>query len=456
MKAEKNLYRCSNCNFEAPKWFGKCPNCDSWNTMNLIENSSSKIETQKKSIGKVKSITQILDKTEDISKENFKLNPKALNDFWGNGIAPSSLTLLAGEPGLGKSTLALQILRSLKNQKPNINLLYITGEESQIDLAKRSKRLGIPEDILILQSNVWSTIKDNLLELKPDLVILDSIQTIFDQSIPSGPGSVSQVTTMTNNLLEICKTYSIAAVIIGHVTKEGQIAGPKTLEHMVDSVLMLESSSQLGFRTLSFQKHRFGSTQEMLLLKMENTGLQIITNPGLVLLENLEDGIGVSYAMTIEKNLPIVVEVQTLVNSQVSQGDSGNWMGKRETIGIKNVRLNTILAILEKHVGINLRAADVYVQINGIASNSTDDSIDLAIVMSILSSIKNKTIKQLFGIQKTPIFAGRVTLSGNLRTATNSKERQKASSNLGFDYNPKIENNEEIKKLVNSVIKSSK
>jgi ribosome-binding factor A len=156
-----------------------------------------------------------------------------------------------------------------------------------------------------------------------------------------------------------------------------------------------------------------------------------------------------------EKNLPIVVEVQTLVNSQVSQGDSGNWMGKRETIGIKNVRLNTILAILEKHVGINLRAADVYVQINGIASNSTDDSIDLAIVMSILSSIKNKTIKQLFGIQKTPIFAGRVTLSGNLRTATNSKERQKASSNLGFDYNPKIENNEEIKKLVNSVIKSS-
>jgi DNA repair protein RadA/Sms len=417
----------------------------------LIENSQNKIDFQKKSISKVKTITQILDKNVDISKEHFKLHPKALNEFWGNGIAPSSLTLLAGEPGLGKSTLALQILRSLKNQNPDISLLYITGEESQIDLARRSKRLGIPQDILILQSNIWNTIKENLLEIKPDVVILDSIQTIFDQSVPSGPGSVSQVTMMTSNLLEICKTCLIASVIIGHVTKEGQIAGPKTLEHMVDSVLMLESSSQLGFRTLSFQKHRFGSTQEMLLLKMENTGLQIITNPGLVLLENLEDGIGVSYAMTIEKNLPIVVEIQTLVNPQKGQNEGGNWMGKRETIGIKSVRLNTILAILEKHASINLRSADVYVQINGIASNSTDDSIDLAIVMSILSSIQNKTIKQLFKAQKTPVFAGRVTLSGNLRTATNPKERLKASSNLGFEYNPKIENNEEIKKLINNI-----
>ena len=442
-------YRCSNCGFVSSKWLGKCPECSSWNSFVEQDKISSKTALEKKNLsvgnsstGQVESLETAWNNAEKVGQKRlFGFSTTLLNDFWGGGIVAGSLTLLAGEPGLGKSTFALQLLRALNND--SINLLYITAEESVNELARRAKRLKIPGNILCLQANNFEQIERSLNNVKPDLVILDSIQTIYSNDISSNPGSITQVSTLTNQFLGISKSQNIAIVLIGHVNKEGQIAGPKTLEHMVDSVLLLESADSPLYRTLTFSKHRFGTTNNLLLLKMEGEGLSIVADPSLALIENLEVGTGICYGIAMEKNQPFVVEVQALVSSSGGKGS----FGRRESIGLKNSKLNIILAIAEKYLDLDFKDRDVYIQLSGVPKNLVDDSLDLAILLAILSSMRDKGVtdmlamksKKVTKINPKSVFAGRLTFSGKLRAATSLDMRQNTAKKLGFEFNPAIE-----------------
>jgi DNA repair protein RadA/Sms len=480
----RTVYKCQVCGYQSPKWLGKCPECASWNSfVEVVETPEdphgSKSIQSPENLG-VASLEFLIDKSKNQPEK--RLYPFAfgeLNKFWGGGLVAGSLTLLAGEPGLGKSTLALQLLRSLwlgqgsggsretppsstslREKLPNsvspntasaasnFKLLYVTAEESVMELARRSQRLQIPKQILVMQSNNLEQIERALDREKPQVVIIDSIQTIYASEISGSPGSVSQVSSLASQFLAISKSRNISLVLIGHVTKEGQIAGPKTLEHLVDSVVLLESTKASGYRTLSFSKHRFGTTEGLLLMKMEENGLQIVADPSLALLENLETGVGVVYGLAMDKDLPLVVEIQALVSK--TYGGEGGY-GHREAIGLTGAKLNTILAIAEKYLSLSLKSSDVFVQLTGLPKSVVDHSLDLPILLAILSSAYNKPIGEIIHKPaKDPrkreakpkgaklAFAGRLTLSGKVRQATNQETRQNTAQKLGFSFNPGI------------------
>ncbi len=458
----KTIYRCSSCQHEHPKWQGKCDNCGKWNTLhedtiNVGKPVKANTAIKTNEAGDLKPLT-IKDVLKNASTDKaalvYPFSTDILNTFWGGrtdydnpggrsakivgGVIAGSFTLLGGEPGIGKSTFSLQILRALyngsKTSKPS--LLYITAEESTQELARRSKRLSIPEEISLVQSNNFEQIQQVLTKTKPDVVIIDSVQTISSDEVSSNPGSVSQVSTIASKFLAISKAHNIAIILIGHVTKDGQIAGPKTLEHLVDAVLYLQSEDSPQYRTLSFSKNRFGSTSQMLLLKMEESGLEIVTDPSLALLENIEQGVGVVYGMGLDKDLPLVVEIQALVGNENFAEKS---FGRREALGIKTGKLNTIIAIAEKYLGISLKSHDVFIQVTGLPKRTEDESMDLPILLAILSSLSNKPIGTLLGFSSTKnIFAGRLTLSGSVRKATLVDQRQSVAKKLKFDYNPGV------------------
>jgi DNA repair protein RadA/Sms len=448
MKSKETFqFQCQSCEAKYNKWYGKCQKCDAWGTIAELQSATKAIKIQNQET-QPQTLEYVLGK---ISAEDrprrLAFESKILNEFWNGGITGGSFVLLAGEPGLGKSTVGLQLLRSIYAKNQNL-CLYISAEESLFELARRAERLGIPKQVTLLQSNSFEQIHQAILQSQPSIVVLDSVQTFYSGELSSSPGSVMQVSYLASELLNISKNYNITIILIGHVTKDGQIAGPKTLEHLVDSVIMLEKSEVSGFRTMTFTKNRYGSTDSQLLLKMNETGLEIITNPSLVLLENLEQGIGVAYGMAIEKNVPLVVEIQSLVSKPSS---AENAFGRREAINFKASKLNTILAIAEKYLGVNLRSRDVYVQISGMAHNLQDDSLDLVILLSILSSYNNINVDELLGTvsvskakekqeKAKPIFAARLTLSGQIRSATSETQRSKTAIDLGFNYNPSIVN----------------
>jgi DNA repair protein RadA/Sms len=452
----KTVYKCSSCGTEHPKWQGKCSNCGLWNTLHeetinigkpVAGNKSLKINDE--SDLAPLSIKDVLKNIQnDKAARVYPYSAGILNTFWGGksefasedssntgGVVAGSFTLLGGEPGIGKSTFSLQILRALYNgSKKPPRLLYLTAEESTQELARRSKRLNIPDAIELVQSNNFEQIHLLLNKHLPDVVIIDSIQTISSDDVAANPGSVSQVSTIATKLLAISKSKNIAIILIGHVTKDGQIAGPKTLEHLVDAVLYLQSEDSPQYRTLSFSKNRFGNTSQMLLLKMEESGLEIVTDPSLALLENLEEGVGVVYGMGLDKDLPLVVEVQALVGNEIF---SEKAFGRREAIGVSGAKLNTLLAICDKYLGINLKNRDVFVQITGLPKRTTDDSMDLPILLAILSSLTNKPVGLLLNqtTESKLVYAGRLTLSGNIRKATQLESRQKVAQKLKFNYN---------------------
>jgi DNA repair protein RadA/Sms len=458
----KTIYKCFSCGYETPKWQGKCPECGTWNSFQEVvkvatpdQNSKTKNIASEGDSGLVpESLESVLLKVKTQKQQRlYGFSVDILNNFFGKGLVAGSLTLLAGEPGLGKSTLALQFLRSLHLGKPktqnDLKLLYITAEESAFELARRSERLKIPKEILVLQANNFEQIEQVLYTHKPNIVVIDSIQTIYTSLVQSSPGSVTQVSTIASQLLAISKSQNISVVVIGHVTKEGQIAGPKTLEHLVDSVLLLEPSESPQYRTLNFSKNRFGTTNSLLLLKMEEDGLQIVTDPSLALLENLETGVGICYGLAIDKDLPLVVEIQALVGKpNFGQG----VFGRREAIGLKTAKLNSILAIAEKYLEIDLKNSDIYIQMLGLPKNLQDESLDLPILMAIISSLRDKKLGDIAKTGESKIvFAGRLTFSGSLRNATNLELRKNTADKLGFKYNPKIEPGE-INKALRGVI----
>jgi DNA repair protein RadA/Sms len=467
MKSKSN-FKCKECGYTTSKWLGKCPKCNTWNSFEevIIKNVSQSgggkdneflnkaVEYSSNNVTKVLTLEEYLKINYDTG-HIYPFSSLELNDFWNKGIKGDALTLISGEPGLGKSTFALQLLRSLyvANSKtiPNYKLLYITAEESVLELARRSQRLGINKEILMTQCSDFDSIENILLEYKPHLTIIDSIQTIFSPSISSSPGSVSQVSTLTNQFLAITKSIGISIILVGHVTKDGQIAGPKTLEHMVDSVLLLEKADSMNYRTLTFTKHRFGTTENLLLLQMQEDGLKVVTDPSLALLENVENGVGISYGIAMDKNLPFVVELQALVSSPVFNGN-----GRREVIGTKAAKLNIILAIAEKYLGISLKDRDVYLQITGTPKIISDDSLDLPILLSILSSFYGKPLNQIINEKNEKlkmVFAGRLTFSGNLRVPTNEEKRNLIATKLGFKYNISIKYGK-LRETISSIGKS--
>jgi DNA repair protein RadA/Sms len=461
MSVTKTSFKCSACSYSSPKWIGKCPECNAWNTFSEITEVADVTKTGKRidiaykrpdmpNSQSLEDFNSVLERMKTMDEKRFySFGNKEMDFFWGsNGLVAGSLTLLAGEPGLGKSTFCLQLLRSLRKGSPEIKLLYITAEESTFELARRSQRLKTPLDVLVLQANNLESICKIIEDNQPHIVILDSVQTVYSSKSDSNPGSVAQVSTVASTLLSISKSQNISIILVGHVTKDGQIAGPKTLEHLVDSVLFLEKSENPLYRTLSFSKHRFGSTENLLLLKMEEGGLSMVKDASLALLENIENGVGVIYSIAMEKSLPLIVEVQALVNANKFDPEKGSGSyGRREALGIPSPKLNTIIAIIDKYLGISLKSSDVYVQLFGLPKSFYDDSLDFAVLLAILSSINNLQIEFLYpkllgkkiNVESKTLFAGRMTLSGNLRKPTNLDIRTKTATKLGFDLNPELE-----------------
>lgn len=381
MAKSNTVFVCSNCGNESSKWFGKCPACNEWNTC-YEEKLTTKI-TNNKTIKETKK-PQLLNevKNQDIIRSSTGFSE--LDRVLGGGLVKGSLVLLGGEPGIGKSTLILQICDKIKGEG---KVLYVSGEESAEQIKMRADRLHINnEDIMFLGETDIDVIENAILQIKPKLVIIDSIQTMYSEDITSSPGSVSQVREITGKIMRICKQAAITTIIIGHVTKDGNIAGPRVLEHMVDTVLYLEGERYFSYRILRGIKNRFGSTNEIGMFEMQDKGICEITNPSSVLLgEREENATGSIVVVSMEGTRPIMVELQALTTQSVF------GMPRRNTNGIDYNRLTLLVAVLEKIVGLPLGNQDVYLNvIGGIKLN--EPAADLGIILATASSHKNISI----------------------------------------------------------------
>ena len=381
MAKANTIFVCSNCGNESSKWFGKCPACNEWNTC-YEEKLTTKI-TNNKTIKETKK-PQLLNevKNQDIIRSSTGFSE--LDRVLGGGLVKGSLVLLGGEPGIGKSTLILQICDKIKGEG---KVLYVSGEESAEQIKMRADRLHIKnEDIMFLGETDIDVIENAILQIKPKLVIIDSIQTMYSEDITSSPGSVSQVREITGKIMRICKQAAITTIIIGHVTKDGNIAGPRVLEHMVDTVLYLEGERYFSYRILRGIKNRFGSTNEIGMFEMQDKGICEITNPSSVLLgEREENATGSIVVASMEGTRPIMVELQALTTQSVF------GMPRRNTNGIDYNRLTLLVAVLEKIVGLPLGNQDVYLNvIGGIKLN--EPAADLGIILATASSYKNISI----------------------------------------------------------------
>ena len=415
MAKNKTIFVCSGCGYESPKWMGKCPGCNEWNSFyeEKVVSSSSK-SVSKKEISKPIELNKIEGKTESKISTGFN----ELDRVLGGGLVNGSLILLGGEPGIGKSTLILQICEKLKTDG---KILYISGEESGEQIKLRADRLNVKNDnLLFLSETNIENIEENILSISPKLVIIDSIQTMYSEEITSAPGSVSQVREITAKIMRTCKENSITTILIGHVTKDGNIAGPRVLEHMVDTVLYLEGERYFSYRMLRGVKNRFGSTNEIGMFEMGQQGLIEITDPSKVLIsEREENPSGSVIIATMEGTRPLLVEFQALTTPTVF------GMPRRTANGIDYNRLAVLIAVLEKKVGINLGNQDVYLNVvSGLKIN--EPAIDLGIIAATVSSFKN------LSIEKNTVVLGEVGLTGEIRSVNLIDKRLKEVEKLGF------------------------
>lgn len=417
MAKTKTVYFCKNCGYESVKWIGKCPACNQWNT--FVEQSVAKNESNlvAEFADKKKKAPIIIGNINVTNEERFDMHDQEFNRVLGGGLVPGSLVLLGGEPGIGKSTLILQTALQVTDKK----ILYISGEESTNQLKLRADRLNKSSDNCYIVSD---TSLENILlyikELQPDIVVIDSIQTIATESVDSSPGSLSQVRECSALLLRLAKESHIPIILIGHINKEGSIAGPKVLEHIVDTVIQFEGDQHHIYRILRSIKNRFGSTSEIGIYEMRQDGLREVHNPSELLLSQEHSGMsGVAIAAAIEGVRPFLIEIQSLVSSAVY------GMPQRSTTGFDLKRMNMLLAVLEKRVGFKLAQKDVFLNIaGGIKVN--DPAIDLAVISAILSS--NMDVP----IDTTICVAGEIGLSGEIRPVNRIEQRIREADKLGF------------------------
>jgi len=416
MAKTKSIYICQNCGAESPKWLGRCPSCGEWNTY-VEELVEKKQNTGKLSAQLSGNQPLTLDKIETVKNRRISVGIEEFDRVLGGGIVPGSLILLGGDPGIGKSTLALQIALRLQNK----SILYVSGEESLQQIKLRAERLGgNTGDCLFLSETSLEHILAHTGQIKPELLIIDSIQTISTEQVESSPGSVGQVRECASALLKFAKKNNVAVILIGHINKEGSLAGPKVLEHMVDTVLQFEGDTNYMYRILRSNKNRFGSTNELGIFEMRVNGLEEITNPSEQLISKINDAVsGTAIAATIEGVRPFLIEIQALVSS------AAYGTPQRSSTGFDLRRLNMLLAVLEKRAGFKLIAKDVFLNIAG-GLKINDPATDLAVICSILSS--NIDI----AIDHKICFAGEVGLTGEIRAVSRIEQRISESAKLGF------------------------
>ena len=418
MAKAKSVFFCKECGNESSKWLGQCPACKQWDTMveQKIEKNPYKSNNRVGCDNKAQVLSQVTSKEDERTSTGIG----ELDRVLGSGIVKGSLVLVGGDPGIGKSTLLLQMCRELSNMGKKV--LYVSGEESAVQIKMRADRLGVFKgDLLLLSETNLDVVLANVDEIKPEVLIIDSVQTMFKEDVSAAPGSISQVKETTNVLMHIAKEKGIATFIVGHVTKEGTVAGPRVLEHMVDTVLYFEGENQASYRILRAVKNRFGSTNEIGVFEMQREGLVEIANPSQYMLQGKpEDEPGSVVTTAIEGSRTILVEIQALVCRT-----SFNFP-KRTAAGTDYNRVNLLLAVLEKRLGMKLAECDAYINIAG-GMKITEPSIDLAMVMAVISSYRNVPISS-----KTIIF-GEVGLTGEVRAVSSVAQRVSEAKKLGFE-----------------------
>lgn len=412
-KASKVVYVCSSCGYQLGTWIGKCPECNEWNTIQEQVSVAKGFGSKSKILKPEK----IIDVKAEKRAPRLKTSINDINEVLGGGIVPGSVILLAGQPGIGKSTILMQIADSLAGDN---NILYISGEESAEQVSLRASRLGANADkLMVSSSNSTDDIAATILSCEYKLVVVDSIQTISCQDVASAQGSVSQITNSTHILTNVAKNTGTALIIVGHVTKDGSIAGPKLLEHMVDVVMNIEGDRYGGFKVIRSIKNRYGSTDVSAIFEMGDRGLQVVPNPSAELLKEREVTDGSIVLATMEGTRPVLVEVQALVNSSIY------GYPKRAASGFDSNRLNLLVAVLEKRTKLTLSDKDIYINIVG-GLKIQDPAADLAVCMAIGSAAKGLTLKT------DAVVFGEVGLSGEVRHVSNYELRVKEAIKLGF------------------------
>lgn len=417
MAKAKTVFVCGSCGYESAKWLGKCPACNEWNT--FYEEKISNTVSSNNPSGKQKNITpRKLKEVQGISETRTSTGIGELDRVLGGGLVKGSLVLVGGEPGIGKSTLILQLCDKIQGEG---KVLYVSGEESAEQVKIRADRLGINnDDIMFLGETDIDSIQEAILSINPKLVIIDSIQTMYSEEITSAAGTVSQVREITARIMRICKDNSITTIIIGHVTKDGNIAGPRVLEHMVDTVLYLEGERYFSYRILRSVKNRFGSTNELGMFEMKNEGMVEITNPSSILISEREDNpAGAIVVASMEGTRPLLIELQSLTSTSVF------GIPKRTANGFDYNRLAVLIAVLEKKAGLALGGQDVYLNVvSGI--RIVEPAVDLGVVLACSSSFKNVSIP------KDVVAIGEVGLTGEVRAVNMIEKRLKEAEKLGF------------------------
>jgi len=420
MAKAQTVFFCQNCGAQSPKWIGHCSSCGEWNT--YVEEIVKKESSRETSMGEIKTKKKSapipIDKVTASKEERINTGTVELNRVLGGGLVAGSLVLIGGEPGIGKSTLMLQVALHFRNKK----ILYVTGEESDQQIKMRADRLGAsnPDCFLLTETNTQNIFR-YLDEMEPDILVIDSIQTLYTNRIDSSPGSISQIRECAAELQRYAKLTDTPVILIGHITKDGMLAGPKVLEHMVDTVLQFEGDRNYEFRILRSVKNRYGSTSELGIFEMTDKGLREIHNPSEILISQRDEDVsGVCVAATIEGQRPMLVETQALV------GSAAYGTPQRSATGYDVKRLNMLLAVLEKRAGFRLGIKDVFLNIAG-GLRVDDPAIDLAIISAVMSSNADIPVPREY------CFAGEIGLSGEIRAVNRIDQRLAEADKLGFE-----------------------
>ena len=420
MAKSKIVFFCQNCGAQSPKWIGRCPSCGEWNTYaeEIVHREKDKDQIAKLSTKKDSGKPVPVNEIKKTKENRINTNNTELNRVLGGGLVYGSLVLIGGEPGIGKSTLMLQIALNIKN----LRILYVTGEESAQQIKMRAERIGINNpNCYILTETSTQNIFRQIEKLTPDILIIDSVQTLHTDIIDTSSGSISQIRECASEMQRYSKLTDVPVFLIGHITKEGSLAGPKLLEHMVDAVLQFEGDRNYGYRILRATKNRFGSTSELGIYEMQDSGLREVSNPSEILISQRDENVsGVAIAATLEGMRPMLIEVQALVSS------AAYGTPQRSSTGFDLRRLNMLLAVLEKRSGFRLSVKDVFLNIAG-GIKVDDPAIDLAVISAILSSNEDLPIDQKI------CFSAEVGLSGEIRPVNRIERRIGEAEKLGFE-----------------------